>query len=100
MAKKKAKEDREEKDEKDLRTPVARDGAYVMMLFITLVAIIAGCVFMYLDNDEYGQKQPPKEPAPAILKLGDAPAAAAPKAGETTPGGGAPMGGAPMGGAP
>jgi hypothetical protein len=83
MAKsKKAKEDREEKDEKDLRTPVARDGAYVMMLFVTLVAIITGCVCMYLDNEEYGAKSPPKEPPTTILKLGDKPAAdpVAPKA--------------------
>lgn len=97
MAKKKAKEDREDRDEKDMRTPVARDGAYVMMLFITLVAIAAGCVFMYLDADEYGNKPAPKEQAPTILKLGDAPKAepVAPKAGGD--GGAAPMGGMPMG---
>src|SRR5688572_27614737 len=100
MAKKKAREDREdreERDEKDLRTPVARDGAYVMMLFVTLVAVIAGTVFLYLDYDQYtlkdGQRQPPKEPAPVIQKLGDkAPEAAAPA-------GGAPAG-APMGAMP
>jgi hypothetical protein len=95
MAKKKSREDREEQDEKDLRKPVARDGAYVMMLFITFVAIVAGTVFLYLDNDEYGGKSPPKEPAPVILKLGDAPKAE-PAAGGAPAGG--PMGGAPMGG--
>ena len=74
MAKaKKAKESKEEKEEKDLRSPVYRDGAYVMMLFVTLVAIVAGCVFMFLDHDEYGGKQPPKETPVTILKLGDAP---------------------------
>lgn len=92
MAKKKAKEDRDERDEKDLRTPVARDGAYVMMLVITLVAIIAGTVFMYLDNDEYSGKAPPKE-AVTILKLGDAPKVdpAAPKTDPGAPAPGGPM---------
>jgi hypothetical protein len=88
MAKaKKAKESREEPDEKDLRTPVARDGAYVMMLFVTLVAIVAGTVFMYLDHDEYGGKAAPKETTVNILPLGVAPKAdsVAPK----TDGGGA-----------
>lgn len=106
--KKKATED--EKDEKDLRTPVARDGAYVMMLFITLVAVIAGCVFMYLDFEEYGQQKAPDVKAPAISKLGDkappdtrpapAPAPAPDPAaggGAAAPGGGMPMGGMPMG---
>jgi len=73
--KKKAKEDREEereeRDEKDLRKPVARDGAYVMMLFITLVAMVAGTVFLYLDYDEYGKQPPPKEAVPTLPKLGD-----------------------------
>lgn len=99
MAKaKKAKESKEEPDEKDLRTPVARDGAYVMMLFVTLVAIVAGCVFMYLDNDEYGGKAPPKETAINILKLGTEPKAdaIAPKTDGGGGGGGAPMGGMPM----
>ena len=101
MAKsKKAKEDRDERDDKDLKEPVARDGAYVMMLFMTLVAIIAGTVFMYLDFDEYGQKQPPPAPQVAIQKLGDkAPEVAAPKAGDGGGGGGGmPMGGMGMGG--
>lgn len=76
MAKKKAKEKAKEKDDKeDPRAPVARDGAYVMMLFITLVAIAAGCVFMYLDHDEYSSKAAPKEPVPAIIDLGKKPAA-------------------------
>lgn len=53
-------------------TPVARDGPYVMMLFITLVAIIGGCVLMQLDHDEYGKTAAPKEKAPEIQKLGSA----------------------------
>jgi hypothetical protein len=71
MAKAKYKEKEKEKEDPKRPQPVARDGAYVMMLFITLVAVIAGCVMMYLDNEEYGAKPPPKEAAPAIQKLGD-----------------------------
>jgi hypothetical protein len=51
-------------------TPVARDGAYVMMLFITLVAIVGGCVLMYLDTEEYSGKPIPKEPELKIKALG------------------------------
>ncbi len=50
--------------------PIKRDGAYVMMLFITLVAVATGCVLLHLDNDEYGKTQPPKE-APVVRKLGE-----------------------------
>jgi len=100
MAKKKAKAS-EDKDERDPRTPVARDGAYVMMLFITLVAIVAGCVFMHLDFEEYGQKSAPDVKAPTISKLGDkAPAdttsvKAADPAGVPAVPPGMPMGGVP-----
>jgi hypothetical protein len=64
---------RDEKDDSPKRPkPVARDGAYVMMLLITFVAIVAGCVFLYLDHDQYGGKSPPKENAPAVQPLGAA----------------------------
>lgn len=69
---KKSKDDRD--DDRPKRTePVKRDGAYVMMLFIALVATATGCVLLYLDNDEYGGKPAPKEPAPVVMKLGEAP---------------------------
>jgi len=64
MAKSKTKE-----KEKGIEKPVgpkARNDAYVMMLFITLVAIVAGTVLMYLDFEEYGGKQPP-----AVPKVGE-----------------------------
>jgi len=59
-----------EKEDTKRPQPVARDGSYVMMLFISLVAIVAGSVFMYLDNEEYGGKSPQKEAPPTIQKLG------------------------------
>ncbi|AMV29795.1 hypothetical protein VT84_35710 [Gemmata sp. SH-PL17] len=48
---------------------VKRDGPYVVMLFITLVAVAVGCVLLYLDNSEYAGKSPPKE-TPNVRALG------------------------------
>jgi hypothetical protein len=59
-----------EKDKDKPAGPKARNDAYVMMLFITFVAIVTGCILMYLDNEEYGKIAPPKEPIPTIPKLG------------------------------
>ncbi|MCS6867015.1 MAG: hypothetical protein RMJ56_06975 [Gemmataceae bacterium] len=56
-------------------TPVRRDGPYVLMLFVTLLAIITGTVLMYLDTEEYGGKSPPKETAPEARPLGGLPKA-------------------------
>ncbi|MBP3958478.1 hypothetical protein J8F10_24790 [Gemmata sp. G18] len=63
------------RDDSDDDTPkrpqqVRRDGPYVVMLFITLVAVAAGCALLYLDNDQYGGKSPPKEGAPNVRPLG------------------------------
>lgn len=52
--------------------PVVRSDAYVMMLFVTLLAIAVGCVLMYLDYQAYGEKAPPKENIPTPAKLGEA----------------------------
>jgi hypothetical protein len=67
--------------------PVARNDAYVMMLFITFVCIVAGCVLMYMDNEEYGGKPPPKENVQPVPALGAADkTGAGTGAGTTTPG--------------
>lgn len=89
MAKKKEK-DRDDDRPKRVE-PVKRDGAYVMMLFVTFVAVTVGCVLLYLDFDEYGGKQAPAAPAPAVLKLGDAPKADPAPAPTPPVGGGDPM---------
>ena len=53
MAKAKYKE-KDEKDRPDRPDrPRPRNDAYVVMLIITLLAIAAGCVFMYLDTEEF-----------------------------------------------
>lgn len=73
MAKAKSKtkgKDREPDEDPRRPTPVRRDGPYVLMLFITLLAILTGTVFMYLDAEEYSGKSPPKEAAPEARPLG------------------------------
>jgi|ERR1700722_14004614 len=78
--------------------PRARNDAYVMMLFITLVAIVTGTVLMYLDNEEYGKTPPPKEPQiTAIPRLGDIPSTTGPGAAGDTKGGDTKGGEAPKG---
>jgi hypothetical protein len=54
---------------RDTRPPVRND-AYTTMLAITLLAILVGCVLMYLDYEEYGKQSVPTEKAPALPRLG------------------------------
>ncbi|VTR91022.1 unnamed protein product [Gemmata massiliana] len=81
MARSRTRDDRDD-DVPKRPEQVKRDGPYVVMLFITLVAIAAGCVLLYLDNSEYGGKSPPKEGAPNVRSLGTEPKLE----GGTTPG--------------
>jgi len=79
-----AKYKEKEKERGGVATAKPRNDAYTLMLLVTLLAIIAGCVLLYLEWDEYGQKSPPKDMMPDLGRLGTgAPAA-------TTGGGGAP----------
>ncbi|HJZ58796.1 MAG TPA: hypothetical protein VKE74_27890 [Gemmataceae bacterium] len=64
-----------DKDRPTSTKPTARNDAYTMMLFITFVAIVTGCVLLYLDFDEYGQQKAPTTALPTVQKLGEAPAA-------------------------
>ena len=50
--------------------PQARNDAYTLMLFVTFVAIVTGCILLYLDFDEYGQQKAPTTSPPAMQKLG------------------------------
>jgi hypothetical protein len=52
-----------------------REPVYTIMVFVTFVAMVVGCVLMYLDHDEYGKQSPPKENPPTLPKLGDQPKA-------------------------
>ena len=70
MAKKSAKREAEKKA-KPRREPV-----YTVMTFITFVAMVIGCILLYMDFDEYGGKSPPKENVPTLQKLGDEPGTA------------------------
>jgi hypothetical protein len=62
--------------------PRPRSDAYVMMLFITFLAITTGAALMYFDfagtkeagigeDEGYGNRVPPKEPVPTLPKLGE-----------------------------
>ena len=51
--------------------PQARNDAYTMMLFITFAALVAGCVLLYMDHDEYGKTPAPAQSKIEIQKLGD-----------------------------
>ena len=69
------REDREEREEREDRKDrreraKAKNDVYVVMLLITFFAILVGCVMLYLDNDQYGGKSPPKEVIPALTDLG------------------------------
>ena len=105
-SKKKDRDDDEKDDDKPKSKGKAtmsgrgpsRNDAYVMMLFVTLVAIAAGSFLMYQDHQEYAGKQPPKEAVPAIQKLGESSKAAPAPAGGGLPAGGDAKGGDAKGG--
>ncbi|MCS7020609.1 MAG: hypothetical protein NZU63_02125 [Gemmataceae bacterium] len=52
--------------------PKPRNDAYVMMLGITFLSLIVGCVLMYLDAAQYEGKNPPQAVAPTVPELGKA----------------------------
>ncbi len=88
-------------------TPKARNDAYTGLLFISFLALVASCVFLYLDYSQYGNAPPPSfKPAAATSTNVALPSASAPSAPAPAPtappmGGAVPMGGnTPMGAAP
>jgi hypothetical protein len=93
MAKTKTKEKEREREKERASGPRPRNDAYVMMLFITFVAILAGSILLYLDfagtkelgigeDPGYGSRVPPKETITPPPKLGDPiPPAVAPAGG-------------------
>lgn len=74
-------------------TAVATNDAYTGMLAISLLALILGCVFLYLDWSQYPDKPPPRAsvparsaPAPAPGPVGGAPPGQPPVANPMNPG--------------
>lgn len=65
-------------------TPKARNDAYTGLLFISFLALVASCIFLYLDYDQYGKSSPQFTPAvkspPGTLPAASAPPASAPSA--------------------
>jgi hypothetical protein len=75
----------------------SRSDIYTGMLVISLLAMIAGCVLLYLDYDQYSSAKPPALPAaPSVSPAAAAPAGGAVPAGgpQVVPAGG---GGVPAG---
>jgi hypothetical protein len=77
--------------------------AYTGLLAVSLVAMIVGCVFLFLDYQEYSGKPPAPSPRPSApaqgIGGGVPPAAGQPggvQPGAVQPGGGQPAGGQPM----
>ena len=44
----------------------ASNDAYTGMLAISLIALIAACALLFLDYNQYSEKDPPKVKAPVI----------------------------------
>lgn len=55
--------------------PKATNDAYTGMLAVSLIALIVGCVLLYLDYSQYGSEPPPAIPTSASVAQ---PAPAAP----------------------
>jgi hypothetical protein len=76
----------EEQDEREFIPPrrsstaKPRNDAYVMMLVITFLALVTGCVLMYLDAAQYEGKNPPPAAILALPELGKAATPAGPPA--------------------
>jgi hypothetical protein len=56
--------------------PAVND-AYTGMLAISLVALVIGCVLLFLDYNQYDSKPPNLPKAPPVVKM-ESPAQAAP----------------------
>lgn len=72
MAKAKVRDDLDEELEDKSR---AVNNAYTGMLAISLVALIVGCVLLYLDFSQYPSSEPPaiEKAPPSILKKAETP---------------------------
>jgi hypothetical protein len=81
-----------------------RSDAYTGLLAVSLIGMIAGCIFLYLDYDTYKDKPPavPAKTASAAVPQGGQPpggsVGGAPQQGPGAPGGGV-SGVPPVGGA-
>jgi hypothetical protein len=62
----------------DTDTAPAVNDAYTGMLAISLIALIVGCVLLFLDYNQYDSKPPNLPKAPPVVKM-DAPGAAQPE---------------------
>ena len=59
--------------DRDVKEAKPRNDVYTVLLLISLVAMIIGCVLLYLDYSQYPDKKPDQFQPPA-LKSGGTPA--------------------------
>ena len=81
-------------------TAVPTNDAYTGMLAISLLALIAGCVFLYLDWSQYPDKTPPRPNIPKVAPVNAGGGAAPAPAPAPNPMGMPPMGAEPKGAEP
>ncbi len=72
---------------RDLDIAPPKSDIYTGLLAVSLVAMITGCVLLYLDYSSYPQPKPPAAPAPTVT-MPAPPAPAAPA--QPAPASGAP----------
>jgi hypothetical protein len=71
--------------------PKPRNDVYTILLTISLISLLVGCLLLYWDYNAYTSKKAPDVPKP-VLSAAPAPAAPAPAAAPATP---PPAGGQP-----
>jgi hypothetical protein len=54
--------------DRDVAAPPPPSDAYTGLLAISLVAMITGCVLLFLDYNDYGKTKPGAPPAPSTVK--------------------------------
>jgi hypothetical protein len=64
----------------DVASPPPPSDAYTGLLAISLAAMIIGCLLLFLDWNQYGNKKPQQPPAPSMVKPGGTPAPGGPPA--------------------
>ena len=65
MAHKRKRDD----DNEEPETPKTKSDAYVGLLGVSLLALVVGCVFMFLDHDELAKQNLPA-PSLSVSEIG------------------------------
>jgi hypothetical protein len=58
------------RDYEDLPEAPPQTDAYTWILVISLVAMLTGCILLYLDYSSYGEQKPTAPPVPQAFQFG------------------------------